>query len=240
MMDLLQLLQIKIKNLLLEDSGNGNHFLNEEETQPTVKFSDIVEHIFNQPSLDGIAPIVASLPQNLIDRLLWETNSNRETILHMATIKNNIECVRLFIELGNLYILKYDLKIISYLNIFLSFLLLGVDINAKDKNGWTVLHCACYEGLIDICLYLIRMRIPVMSLTSSRTIPLHYLVRSVKEETWIDSKLVLDNMLKEGVDVNAKDSYGKTPLHHVLLRGRNIQCIEYLIKNNANVNSKTV
>jgi len=64
------------------------------EIKPTVKFSDIVEHIFDLPSLDGIAPIVASLSQSSIDRLVRETNSNRETILHMATIKNNIECVR--------------------------------------------------------------------------------------------------------------------------------------------------
>ena len=78
-----------------------------------------------------------------------------------------------------------------------------------------------------------------MALTSSCTIPLHYLVRSVKEETWNDHYKVLESMLREGLDINAKDSHGKTPLHHVLLRGRNLQCVEYLVSHNANVNIKT-
>lgn len=208
----------------------------EEKKENTQQFDieAIIDHIFNLSSLDGIASIVAALPPVYYDQLLWERNSNRETILHMATIKNSCECVKVFLEIGK-YITFYYFFKENYI-FLINFLFLGVNINAKDKNGWTALHCACYEGFTDICYYLLKQRANVLSLTHSRTIPLHYLVRSVTEENWSEHSKIIDKMLQEAVDINAKDIYGKTPLHHVLLRGRNKQCVEFLVKNDANVN----
>ena len=100
------------------------------------------------------------------------------------------------------------------------------------------MHCACYEGFTDLCEFLLRNGSFVMPLSHSRTIPLHYLVRSVTEITWPDHSRILDIMLLEGVDINAKDIHGKTPLHHILYRGRNQQCVEYLVEHKADVNCK--
>ena len=45
--------------------------------------------------------------------------------------------------------------------------------------------------------------------------------------------------LAAGVDVNAKDKYGLTPLHHAAWQGRN-EIVELLIANGADVNAKDV
>ena len=45
--------------------------------------------------------------------------------------------------------------------------------------------------------------------------------------------------LADGADVNAKDKYGLTPLHHAAWQGRN-EIVELLIANGADVNAKDV
>jgi hypothetical protein len=61
----------------------------------------------------------------------------------------------------------------------------GVDLNAKDKNNWTPLHCACDQAVtqpdpyvaLEIVEYLLLHGAHILSLTVDNTIPLHYLVR---------------------------------------------------------------
>lgn len=72
----------------------------QEANHQQVDINAIIDHIFNQPSLEGIAPLVASLPASLCQHLLWERSSSRETILHVATQKNSLECVRVFLDIG--------------------------------------------------------------------------------------------------------------------------------------------
>ena len=86
---------------------------------------------------------------------------------------------------------------------------------------------------MDIATVLIKNGAHVMALTLTRTIPLHYYVRMVTEETWQDDQKILELMMQEGVDINAQDSHGQTPLYRVLVRGRNLNCVEYLLTHNA-------
>lgn len=78
-----------------------------------------------------------------------------------------------------------------------------------------------------------------MAVTLSRTIPLHYLVRSVTEDSWQEDQKLMELVLQEGVDINAQDSHGQTPLYRVLVRGRNVQCVKYLLERSASPNIPT-
>ena len=62
--------------------------------------SHLLKTIFVDGSLDGIIELVNELPEPARARFFRETNARRETVLHKAVTKRNIDCVRTFIELG--------------------------------------------------------------------------------------------------------------------------------------------
>ena len=112
-----------------------------------------------------------------------------------------------------------------------------MEINIKDKNGWTALHCASEIFYLDICEYLINNGARVNEVTSSFTIPLHYLVKnnSNDELTWKKFEEVMNLMLREGADINARDIHLQTPLHRATTRDE--KCVRFLIDNGAKINA---
>lgn len=115
----------------------------------------------------------------------------------------------------------------------------GINVNEKDKEGWTALHVACNEGNYKICEYLMERGGYVMSLNSSFALPIHYLVRITPESegVWAELHSVLQKMLQHGTDVNAIDRYERNSLFFACTRARYPSTIDFLLNQQADINA---
>jgi ankyrin repeat protein len=111
----------------------------------------------------------------------------------------------------------------------------GADVNAKTTFGVTPLHVAAYYGEAEIVEMLIKRGADVNARTSidrGAFTPLHYCSSSPWEgdplfrgvdltligtEDFVHARCECITLLaKHGADVNARDAYGRTPLHHAV------------------------
>jgi ankyrin repeat protein len=106
----------------------------------------------------------------------------------------------------------------------------GADVNAKDKDGWSALHIAVNDVLVEIVNTLVRKGADVAAMDGAGATPLHYAASRGNIE---EIKILLSN----GADVNAQDSLGWTPLRWAVRNG-NMEAIKLLVTRGANVNAK--
>lgn len=81
-----------------------------------------------------------------------------------------------------------------------------VDINKKDKNGYTPLHFACestYNGAEQVAIFLIKKGADLNIQTNSRKTAAMLAAKTGKKE-------VYDLLVSEGADLSIKDSMGLT------------------------------
>lgn len=130
----------------------------------------------------------------------------------------------------------------------------GADVNAKDNYGWTPLHMAVGKNNKDLVETLIAKGADVNAKSKLSIPPSHPLDIGRKMRV---TSLVFDTMLTftnsgitplhmarspqmaqlliaKGADVNAKNNWGRTPLHRAAERGSK-EIVELLIVNGANV-----
>lgn len=88
-------------------------------------------------------------------------------------------------------------------------ILLEADVNIKDNDAE---HHRCAQHINNGCT------------------PLHHAVIN-------DNFTIVDELIKAGAEVNAKDNYGRTPLYHAVVNG-NSMIINELIRLGADVNIK--
>ena len=86
----------------------------------------------------------------------------------------------------------------------------GTDVNAKDEDGWTLLHLTAYNGQKDIVELLITNGADVNAKTKGGVTPL-------SNAAYFGHKEVAELLIAEGADVNAKDIEGKTALYTAML-----------------------
>jgi len=101
----------------------------------------------------------------------------------------------------------------------------GANFNAPKRsfdwlNGRTILHQAITLGG-GICVEFVLCDYPNMNF-SDRT----------SNDNIIQ---VLDWMLEQGADINARDNFGYTPLQLALYEGKHISCIDYLCSKKSNL-----
>jgi ankyrin repeat protein len=92
------------------------------------------------------------------------------------------------------------------------FLDAGADVNAKNDEGWTPLHFAAENGCTEVFDKLIASGADVKTRTVSGETVLHCLAKIAFGGT--QHRYIIPILLSRGLDINAKDREGHTPLHH--------------------------
>ena len=106
------------------------------------------------------------------------------------------------------------------------------DVNARDKNGETLLHHSIYHfAPIELIKFLLDNGADVNARDKNGATPLHY--ATLREFKVL--KLLIDN----GADVNARDKkYGLTPAHTTFLKKHNNDNLKLLIDKGADLTAE--
>lgn len=111
--------------------------------------------------------------------------------------------------------------------------------SSPDKNGWTPLHCAASQGHLEVCELLLQHGTFPAARTAEGTTALHYLCRSDVGLRRPLFRSVVQKLLSGGVDINAANKPGVTPLHEAALRG-NVPAMQVLMEfEGLDMNSRT-
>ena len=111
-----------------------------------------------------------------------------------------------------------------------AFIASGTDIDRKNRQGNTPLHCAAGMGRKDIAGILVKAGASVNARDRRFETPLHKAAAAGRKET-------AELLLSCGADLNAVDGDGATPLHRAVTRGAR-RSVELLLSSGAYVNAK--
>ena len=106
----------------------------------------------------------------------------------------------------------------------------GAEVNARDQSGHTPLMEACSHGEESAVTFLIEHGADVDPQDNDEETALHHAVYSDCESLEILSCLIL-----KGLDVNACESDGRSPLMIASVRGK-VNSVAFLLEHGANVN----
>lgn len=109
----------------------------------------------------------------------------------------------------------------------------GVNVFAKDSDSENTLHYAARSGSLDCIKYLVGQGVDVKARTQSGKSMLHFRKANQSLECL---KYLVD---EHGLDVNATDSTGMTPLHCMYERSggkKLLECVKYLVEKGADIN----
>ncbi len=105
-------------------------------------------------------------------------------------------------------------------------------LKLKGEWGWTALHCAVSTKTISMVNLLVAQGAEVDARDNNGETVLFQIADIIPEYT--DIMLLL---LKAGADINAKNTWGRTPLHETAIYGDYLAA-QFLIDHGAEVNSK--
>ncbi|XP_057371130.1 serine/threonine-protein kinase/endoribonuclease IRE1-like [Daphnia carinata] len=181
------------------------------------------------------------LARNLIEQML---NNTPDTRIISEEVVNQLEAIN--IELSEKEKKLHQLSTCPTTdcrNKIESLMQLGVDLNAKDDDGWNALHLLCSNDssphLIHAIQLFIELGIDKDAKINDGSNALHLLCSNNSSPHLIDAIKLL---IELGIDKNAKTNYGSNALH--LLCSNNsgphfIDAIKLLIKFGIDKNAKT-
>ena len=113
----------------------------------------------------------------------------------------------------------------------------GVDVDARRKDSWTSLHCAAFNGRVDIAQVLFDHGANAKLETKQGETALHIVSRGKydSEEHGVSLARLL---LEHGVDVHAQSTFFSTALHHAAMSGR-LNIVQLLLDRDANPSAET-
>jgi hypothetical protein len=110
-------------------------------------------------------------------------------------------------------------------------ILLGANVNERNKQGWTPLHFAAVRGKTECARVLIEYNAAVDFRTGTEKTPLHF---AADRDFLKLTKLLLEN----GADLGARDDEGWSPLHYAAEKDR-VELAAYLIEQGAEVDMQS-
>ncbi|MEN6426655.1 MAG: ankyrin repeat domain-containing protein [Phycisphaerales bacterium] len=116
----------------------------------------------------------------------------------------------------------------------------GVDVNSRDREGYTALHHAARQAHQELVKLLIEKgaEVNVVAGAGGET-PLHAAVVCVYRDpvVKVGEKSVVRLLAAAGADLNAADADGATPLHRATSLG-NARAVKHLLAAGANANAR--
>ncbi len=109
----------------------------------------------------------------------------------------------------------------------------GANINNTMNNGNTLLHSAANSEIAEISEYLIQKNLDPNSNNKDNETPLHKLCDNVSE----NNVAIAEVLINGGADINAKDTFGNTPLISAIMTN-NTQLVAHLIQKGADLKIK--
>lgn len=149
-----------------------------------------------------------------------------ETLLSIAYEHNSSHCLRLLLAAGadpaapstlGLPIPEYVIKIATCLdatNFIAQMLAIGIDVNARDMNGDTLLERAAWLGSVSAIQALLIAGASPHSTGRYGNSALHYIPELMGHPQGV---LAVEALYQAGADVNAVGTGGNTPLHRAAL-----------------------
>ncbi|MEE9368066.1 MAG: ankyrin repeat domain-containing protein [Pontiella sp.] len=111
-------------------------------------------------------------------------------------------------------------------------LLLGADVNEKNKQGWTPLHFATVRGKLECALVLMENGAALNPRTGTEKTPLHF----AGERGFLE---IIKALVESGADMGAQDDEGWSPLHYAAEKDH-VDVAAYLIAEGAVVDLQSV
>jgi ankyrin repeat protein len=107
----------------------------------------------------------------------------------------------------------------------------GADVNSQDRTGRAPLHIASMEGRLYATRVLLTHQATVDITDAEINTPLHL----VAVESPTNFKDIVDLLLRNGANIEAKNKAGATPLHRAAFYG-NTSLAEFLLDKGASIN----
>ena len=190
----------------------------------------------NAISSDDNDTLFQIIKENDASSLLSLTASNGKSALMVAAKTGDLDLIEALVEMGGninettdtqgtpfmFAVLGDNLEVAQWL------IEQGADVDAVGSNGWTALTIAAAKGKTPMLQWLIGLEAKTQVRDVYRFTPF---MRAV-DNGYVETAAVLLSLVE--TDINAKDEYDNTALHHAVSAG-NIAMINLLLEHHADV-----